>query len=381
MNIAAPAILNYSSLDRELDKAKSDLFMTKYAAFYGSLLCSLNFTWNTRIPTAATNGIDLFWNPNDFLKCTPGQRKTTLRHEVEHVARLHFDRQGSREPRLWNYATDYRINNDMDYEGYETAGFGLLIDHRYGPGMPEENIYDDLVARQANFPQFIMDMLAEDENGQPLTKEQKAQIVSNVVRAAQQAKLAGAGNMPSDIEKTLDVFLTPVVPWQRHISRFFTELMDEDAYTWSRPNRRYSNLYLPSRYQEEGALAHLCYFEDVSGSISDTDMIRFNSEIRHLKETYKPSKMTLVQFDVGIRSITEYEKDTPFDHVVRKGCGGTHLECVRQYILEKKPTAAIIFSDMDCEPMQPLGFEIPVIWVVVNNPNATVQFGEIIKIR
>jgi len=53
---------------------------------------------------------------------------------------------------------------------------------------------------------------------------------------------------------------------------------------------------------------------------------------------------------------------------------------VREWIIKNKPTAAIIFSDMYVRPMEELPFDIPIIWCVLNNPNATVPFGEVVHI-
>lgn len=376
---------DYHKLDHMLDIAKSDLFLTKYASFYGSLLCSLNFSWTERIPTAATNGIDLLWNPKDFLKLNAGNRKSTLRHEVEHNARLHHDRRGNRDPKVWNIACDYRINNDMQLEGYEMDSKEFLLDHkRFPPGMPEEDIYDELMknVRYIQLPEgWSPDMISEDHNGLPLSAPDKARTLNIVVRAAQQAKLGGAGNMPGDIEKMLTRFLTPVVPWEQYVHRFFTDLI-EDGYTWSKPNRRYSDLYLPSSYVEDGVLGHLMYFEDVSGSISDDDMIRFNSEIKYIKDKFQPEKMTLVQFDTKIQSEIEYKREDPFEHVVRKGCGGTTWQCVHQHIVEKRPSVALIFTDMGFwDPITRLPFDIPVLFVGINSAGVRPPFGQMIYIK
>jgi len=79
--------------------------------------------------------------------------------------------------------------------------------------------------------------------------------------------------------------------------------------------------------------------------------------------------------------VYEITEEDPFDEVEIVGRGGTSLVCVRNHIEEIKPTAAIIFSDLLVEEMEPLTIPIPVLWVAVGNPSATVPFGEIIHIR
>jgi len=408
MNDPGKVVTDYSDLDvnfltRELDRAKSQLFSHKYAAFYGPLLCSLNFFWTPDMRTAATDGVNLMWNPYWFLKLSPKSRVTVLFHEIKHPALLHFHRQGERNAKIWNYATDIKINNELEDDGFSFEELKWCWKDQTYRGMVEEDIYDALITAgtapqhgawgqfhpqagssttdpqgqgQSQFPDDGTDMFP---NG-PMSKEDMAQAVNNAIMAQQQAKLAGAGQMPGDIEALLTQFLAPIVPWEQYLHRFMQELA-ENGFTWSRPNRRFADIYLPSRYEDEGALDHLIYFEDTSGSISDKDALRFNSEFKYVKDHYKPKKMTLVQFDTIIQSEQVYTEEDPFDQVMIKGRGGTDLTPVREYILKHRPTAAIVFSDMQCAPMEPLGFEIPILWVVISNRGAKVPFGQVIHIR
>lgn len=376
--------LDTHKLTRELDRAKSGVFLGKNAAFLGSLMCSLTFSWRSDIPTAATDGVSLFWNPEWFMSLTPETRKTVLVHELWHPARLHFVRMGSRDPKIWNYACDIRINNDLTAEGYSFEGVEWCWrDASFPPGTPEEDIYDALIANavQPQGSTWDKNGPADADDMQPQSKADKATAVNNVVRAIHQAKLGGgAGTIPGDVELIVNQFLAPIVPWETLLHNFMRDLIQEE-YTWRRPNRRFSEMYLPSRYNDEGKLSHLIYYEDVSGSISDADCVRFNSEVKYVKEAYEPGKMTLVQFDTRITQEIVLEQSDPFDQIKIVGRGGTSLVPVREHMLKHKPTAAIVFSDLECSPMDPLGYEIPIIWVCVRNHKAQVPFGKLIHIR
>ena len=53
-------------------------------------------------------------------------------------------------------------------------------------------------------------------------------------------------------------------------------------------------------------------------------------------------------------------------------------------MIEHRPTAAVVFSDLCCHPMEPLppGITIPTIWVGVNaRPDSQVHFGKLVHIR
>jgi len=387
--------LDMQLLTKELDKTKSNVYLGKNAAFLGPLQCSMNFVWSFDLRTAATDGVNLYWNPYWFLKLKPSSRVTVFVHELWHPAKLHFLRLGSRIPKVWNFATDISINNDMIAEGYDFSELQWAWkDPSFPRGTPEEDIYDSLIAnaRQPppggweNIPDEVLSPDGEypnpDDLGDmlPSTSESQAQAVNNAVRAAQQAKQAGFSNLPGDLEAVFKQFLAPVVPWEQVVHQFMRELTEE-GYSWRRPNRRFSDVYLPSRSEDEGALSHLIYFEDVSSSMTDGDVIRVNSEFKYVKEIYKPKRMTLVQFDTKIQQVLEYEEDDPFEQVKVIGRGGTCLKCVREYMIEHKPTAAIIFSDMECQPMEKLPFDIPTIWIAIRSRIRTVPFGKLVHIR
>lgn len=371
-------------ISKELDRTKSAVFLDKKnAAFLGSLMCSLNFVWSRSIPTAATNAVYFWWNPEWFMSLDPEVRKTVLMHELWHVARLHMIRAESRNVRVWNYACDIRINNDLEKEGASFHGVeDCWKDQTYDANgiMAEEDIYDLLIQNQMD-PQGGSWTAGDDGDMIPLSNQDMQTAVNSVVQAIHQAKLAGqAGNLPGGIEQIIKQFLEPIIPWQTLLMQFFTDMLDED-YSWKRPNRRYSDMYLPSKFTDDGRLEHLIYFLDVSGSITDTDLLRFNSEVKYIQEVLKPQKLTLVQFDTEIQQVKEFKEEDTFDEIHIIGRGGTSLVCVREYIQEHQPTAAIIFSDLECAPMQPLDIDVPVIWVSIRNTNIPVPFGKIIHIK
>src|SRR5690606_10120403 len=112
---------------------------------------------------------------------------------------------------------------------------------------------------------------------------------------------------------------------------FFTDLLDED-YSWKRPNRRYQDMYLPSRFTDDGRLAHLAYYLDVSGSITDPQVLRFNSEVKYIQEDLKPEKLTLIQFSDKITQVKEFEVDEPFDEIKVVGRGGTLYAPIKEHM-------------------------------------------------
>lgn len=376
-------------LNRELDKTKSKVFMgSGTAAFLGPLLCSMEFKWMPEIPTAQTNGRYVGWNPEFFMGLPPETRATVLVHELWHPAYLHGLRRGGRDPQIWNQACDVRINNDLENAGFSFKGIEWCWkDHTYDINgrAVEEDIYDQMMKNPPPPPPPGKGgSWGQGESDHDMVEPTEADIVETVhavVRAIHQHKAAGgAGNIPSVINETLAKFLEPIVPWEKELMQFCTDLAEED-FTWSRPSRRSQEIYLPSRFLDEGKLRHIVYYLDVSGSCSNADVLRFNSEVKFIKEVLKPEKLTLVQFTCEIVHVAEFLDTDPFEETVRYGTGGTSLGCVRQHMIDTKPTAAIVFSDLDCSPMQKLPFDVPVIWCAVRAAGRSVPFGKLIHMR
>lgn len=362
--------------NKALEKAKISVFLDKgNAAFLGSIMCSLSFSFNDKLNVPIqTNGLNVEINPKKFFDIlTPNQRRTKLIHILWHIARLHPIRGINKTLNYWNSACDEVINLDMVWEkehnnaGYEFTDINYDEEHQ---GLPEEALYSLLFEdKKQNDPPSDNDIL-------PASSDQdKLKIVSNVTKAYQAAK--AAGKEPGDINTILDKFLNPILDWRVLLNQFFTELLDSGDYSWRKPNRRYSDMYLPSKVPEEGRLTHLMYFLDVSGSVSKEEITQFNSEVKHIKETLEPEKLSVYYFDTDIIKKKVFTKDMPFDKLELCIGGGTDYTCVHDEIVKENPTAAIIFTDLYCEPMEPV--KVPVLWICNNNENHEVNTGKIIR--
>lgn len=373
--------MNTKELDRQLDKTKASVFMGTDAAFLGCIMCSITFSWDESIPTACTDGVSLSWNPTWFMTLPEKTRNTVLVHELWHVARLHPLRGGNRNHQIWCIACDAVVNNALKADGYSFDGITPILMPEYN-GMSEEQIYELLMANNPNNQQSSW---SGDQTGdsdlKPADGIVAQQVTNTVVRAVQAAKMMDkAGNAVGQVEELVSNFLKPIIPWQAMLYNYF-ESMLSDEYSWSRPNRRYSDMYLPSKIEEENKLKDLHYYFDTSGSVSSDEIRRFNSEVAYIKETFNPEKLTIIQFDVAIRKTIVVTQADQFNSLNVTGRGGTSLKCVHDHIIETKPTVSIIFSDLRCTPMQELSKEFPVIWVVVDNPNRNPTFGKVIHIE
>lgn len=358
---------------KELDKALLGMYSVKNGALLAPLLSQLEIKFSNELDTAGTNGKDILINKKFFLSLPEKERIALLYHEVWHIARLHIIRGKNKDHELWNMACDYRINNDLYSEGIKLSN--SLIDLKYdSPYLSEEEIYQILKDNSINPPQQYQPDLQDGNDS--LTDSQKQEIIAKVTNAVQTAKQCGIGT--NGLEELITSFVSSKIAWQTILQNYLTDKLEQD-YSWSRPNRRYESIYMPSLRDEDGKLDHLVFFLDTSGSISDEQIKIFNSEIKYIFETFQPEKMSVIQFDTKIHKEDIYKEGDHISKVTVVGRGGTSLKPVYQKIKDLKPTASIIFSDMECNPMK--NPHTPVIFIVYDNPNFTSSYGKVIHVE
>lgn len=381
---------NYDKLDRQLDRVKSEVFMGKRSAFFGPLMSSIPFYWDTGIPTAATDGAAIWWNPEFFMEAPtkygePKFNNFVLRHELWHVAKFHGLRRNDREAEPWNFACDVRINGDLKKEGYGWGTFPAWympnLDHGRKEPMVEEDIYDHIMSSGMVIP---ANPWGDGEIMDPKSKDAARKQINNVVRAKTSAFMEGKEDeVPGGTQTLIDHFLAPIIPWEQQLKKWHIDL-SRNKPSWRRPRRRMmaQGIYLPSHIQDHGRLAHLVYLQDVSGSISNPEIEIFNSELKYVWDYLKPKRMTVVQFDTKIHRVDEFHAGDQFTRIEITGRGGNDMWCVKNFLdnLEPRPTAAVIFTDLQFTPMEPLKEPIPLLWVV-NNQELSPPFGDMIRIH
>ncbi len=108
--------------------------------FFGSLLFRLKGRESRSIPTMATDGVSLYFNPDFVDTLNSATLAGVLAHEVMHPALQHHVRRSGRDPMRWNEACDYAINPLLLDAGLSLPN-GVLVDHRFR-GMSAEQIYN-----------------------------------------------------------------------------------------------------------------------------------------------------------------------------------------------------------------------------------------------
>lgn len=98
--------------------------LAKYPRFGSEIaVANIEFKDNLKYHTAATDGKNIYVDPNYFADLSENDRLFTIAHEIMHIKFMHMyrlkDKAGEmRDPELWNIATDAIINANLERDGF-----------------------------------------------------------------------------------------------------------------------------------------------------------------------------------------------------------------------------------------------------------------------
>ncbi len=98
--------------------------LAKYPRFGSEIaVANIEFKDNLKYHTAATDGKNIYVDPNYFASLSENDRLFTIAHEIMHIKFMHMfrlkDKSGvKRNPELWNIATDAIINANLERDGF-----------------------------------------------------------------------------------------------------------------------------------------------------------------------------------------------------------------------------------------------------------------------
>ena len=129
------------------DQQRAKAALTHLEPSIGGLVGRLRPIYTFRVSTQATDGVNLFINPQFTYNLNLTEKTFVMAHEVMHCLLNHMRRGigAGHDPQKSNIAADYECNITLSNNGmfkYSTIeGLGALIDQKYS-GWGYEKIYD-----------------------------------------------------------------------------------------------------------------------------------------------------------------------------------------------------------------------------------------------
>ena len=213
--------------------------------------------------TAATDGRHLFYNSRFFAKMTNKEIEFVIAHEILHCVFDHMTRREDRDPQVHNIASDYIVNNTLvrDSIGTKPKDVPIYQDFKY-EGWTSEKVYDEIYKK---YDEEELEQLGEllDEHidwdkdnqasqgnskkgkgkdkkdGPPKYSKDELRKIRDEVKESMlgAAQAAGAGNVPSEVERFIKELTEPKMNWRELLRQQIQSTIKND-YSFQRPSRK-----------------------------------------------------------------------------------------------------------------------------------------------
>lgn len=363
-------------------------------AFFGNLATRLKLVnadeWLT---TLATDGRHFYYNSRFVMMLDQKEIEFGFGHEVLHCVYDHMGRRDNRDPKIWNFANDYCVNNDLvDHNiGRKITTIEILYDRKY-KGKSSEEIYEGLMENieYLDMDQMLKQMLDEHlegegegdggegeqqdcdscngtgkgkdgkdcpdcsgtgKKGRPkMSKAQMDEIRDEfkeaVINAA--SNEPNAGNIPGNVKKMLKDLTEPQMDWRELLNLTLTSAIKDD-YTWMRPSRRSWHMDAIMPGMNPGEEIDIAVAIDTSGSISQTMLRDFLSEVQGCMESFTAYKIHLFCFDTQVHNPVQFDSDdiTDICEYELGGFGGTDFVPIFEHLKNNEidPSRLVVFTD------------------------------------
>ena len=343
--------------------------------FFGNLATRLQLVDASEwCPTAATDGRNFYYNIDFVKKLSAKQCEFLFGHETLHNVFDHLTRRVDRDPRFFNYACDFAVNQILVDEriGEKIDQVQICLDSKYR-GKSAEEIYDDLMknVKFVDADEFLkqlgellddhMDWDEEgdprdgeggekDSNGAPKYSKEELKKIRDELKEAMvaAAQAAGAGRVPVGVQRLLKDLTEPKMDW-RQLLRMNIQSIIRSNYSFMRPSRKgwHIGAVLPGMLNDE--TIDICIGIDMSGSIGDAQAKDFLSEVKGIMDEYVDYNIQLWCFDTEVYNYAKFSADNgqDLDSYEIKGGGGTDFDCNYNFMKDQgiEPKKFVMFTD------------------------------------
>lgn len=398
------------------------LFRGNWKAF-GYLAMHLEKMPVEGLGTCATDGDHFLYDPV-VLDAEPSDwQEFNWAHEVMHLFGMDLSRapkddvvivDGAGNPvKLWNLACDLWNNLKLEEEGFTIPSI-VPIDRGY-KGWSKDQIYHELLKKvkqgggngNGDIPKgricggFKGKPGKKGKPGQPggdpkkgplspgdvedwkPSKDEKEKWKARAKEAVEASKLRGTA--PGFAEAGLRKLLNPILPWREILWPFCVRSSKEWRYRPPSRTGAARGMILP-RLCPEDEIEHGVFIFDTSGSIGDSNLDEFCTEIESILNTVR-MKATVLMVDAQVHEPVYHFEPGDFNHKALRflGRGGTDFRPAFDWIDKHMvmagtpPTFAVYFTDTygSFPKDQP---EYPVLWAVTH-PDGKVPWGQYLTMR
>jgi predicted metal-dependent peptidase len=396
--------------------------------WYGTMASLIDWTCADDVRTMgvrmkADGRVECLWSPKFVLAVgVIDHIMFVIKHEIEHIVRLHICRHGARQHLMSNFATDAVVNgpessphianlpmipvfNDDGEPELDEKGEQEYASPYYFPeGKKDlktdstfEEVYDWLdknqkkvfiacagckgdldsdVKKKPGPGQEVFDGTTIDDHSvwdrSEMSEDEARQVVKEMVEQSSKK----AGSAPGHLAGAIEALQDPKINWRYLLRQWVGRVLGSRRETFSRRSRRNDKFGIPGKSNH--ASIPLIIGLDVSGSIAGSPKMleQFFSEIEAMSHHFK---ISLVLWDAAIQlEATKYHRGD-WRKIPSRGGGGTDVNVFFDYLKEKGLLNNIIVCITDgyvgTWPEQP---QTPVLWGI--STDVTPPWGQVVRI-
>lgn len=378
---------------QRVTKSHISIMRSKQFCLFAGVLAVGKVTFTEDLPTAATNGRDVMYNPTFIETLNDKQLTFVVLHEALHKVFQHMSlwrKLWKENPMLANVAADYVVNNaivEADPNGEVTS-------------MPEMCLYDKRFANMTT--KQVFDILKQEpppkgggkgsgdgggvsdegnqhgghdthdwEGAEQLTADEVKEVQKQIDQALRQGEII-RGKMAGNQNRSIQELLEPKVDWREQLREFVNATCkNKDKTSWKRPSRRFigQDIYMPSMIGE--TVGKLVVGIDTSGSIGNEELNEFLSEVVGICDDVTPESLELIYWDYDVAAHETYnigDYDGLATTTKPAGGGGTRVGSLNQYLKDKRitPEAIIVLTDGYVEDDWGGDWEAPTLWAITS---------------
>ena len=385
--------VNIKEVEEKLIQGRISLLM--HQPFFGNMITCLTLVraeeW---CDTAATDGRNFFYNPAFIDSLTNKQVEFLFGHEVLHNVFEHLLRKDYRNHQLWNIAADFCVNQILVENNIGKIISDCLLDPKYKDWSAEQ-VYEDLDENLGEDGKKLSELLDQmldqhllpglpgtdegDGNGKysQMSERERQKLRDEIREAMIAAASQAAGKLPASVKRMVEQLTQPKMNWRELLQQQVQSTLTSN-YSYLRPNRKTmpQGIVIPGTIK--GDTISVCVAIDSSGSISDTDVKDFLSEINGIMSQYDEYEVRVWSFDTQIYNDTLFtSNDGDIAEYKVMGGGGTSFNANWNYMKEQgiEPKVFIVFTDgMSYDGWGDVDY-CDTVWIVKNNPNAKPTHG------
>ena len=379
--------------EQRIEKCHIDLMKHPDFVAYSGILMIGECKVKNDIPTACTNGRDVYYGRKFVESLNDSDLRGVILHEAKHKMYRHmatWKHLNKINPQKANMACDYVINLELVDEGNRTDKFvslpkGGLYDEKF-KGLDSGQVFN-LLPDPPKGGGGAGTLDEHDwEGAESMTPDEIKDLASEIDQAIRQGAIL-AGKVNGRIDRSFTDLMSAKVDWKEALREFVSSVCKgKDDSTWAKPSRRWlqHDVYMPSTISD--TMGRVVVAIDTSGSIGGSILNRFISEVASIMENVNPELVDLIYWDNEVASHEVYglnEADKMKQSTKPKGGGGTTPSCITKYLKDKTivPECAIVLTDGCVGNDWGGNWTSPVLWCIVDNKTALASVGQTIHIE